>query len=83
MDMPPINIVSDPLVVSADVAGCLLIVRQGYSDHRAVRKALVSAEMTGMNVLGFVYNGDTPHQDSYYNRKYYKKKYYYNNNRAG
>lgn len=82
MDMPPINIVSDPLVVSTDVAGCLLIARQGYSDHRAVRKALISAEMTGMNVLGFVYNGEVPHTESYYNRKYYKKKYYYKN-RAG
>ncbi len=77
MDMPPINIVSDPLAVSAYVAGCLMVVRQGYSDHRAIRKALISAEMTGMNVLGFVYNGDNVNHESYYNRKYYKKKYYY------
>ena len=79
MDMPPINIVSDPLVVSHQVAGCIMITRQGYSDHRAIKKALISAEMTGMNVLGFVYNGKEMNQDSYYNRKYYKKKYYYHN----
>ncbi len=77
MDMPPINIVADPLAVSSYVAGCLIIARQGYSDHRAIRKALLSAEMTGMNVLGFVYNGSNVNLDSYYNRKYYKKKYYY------
>ncbi len=76
MDMPPINIVSDPLVVSPHVAGCIMIARQGYSDHRAIRKALSSAEMTGMDVLGFVYNGDKAHQESYYNRKYYRKNYY-------
>ena len=80
MDMPPINIVADPLVVSSHVAGCVLIIRQGYSDHRAIRKALMSAEMTGMDVLGFVFNGDNLDQDTYYSRKYYKKKYY---NRQG
>ena len=77
LDMPPINIVADPLVISTHVAGCIMVVRQGYSDHRAIRKALISAEMTGMDVLGFIYNGDNTDQASYYNRKYYKKKGYY------
>ena len=76
MDMPPINIVADPLVISKHVAGCIMIIRQSYSDHRAIRKALMSAEMTGMDVLGFVFAGDSIDQDTYYSRKYYKKKYY-------
>lgn len=76
MDMPPINIVSDPLAVSSNVAGCIMIARQGYSDLRAIRKALISAEMTGMDILGFVYNGSNVNQESYYNKKYYKKHYY-------
>ncbi|MCR5565540.1 MAG: polysaccharide biosynthesis tyrosine autokinase [Clostridiales bacterium] len=77
MDLPPINIVSDPLVISSHVAGCLLVVRQNYSDHRAIRKSLNSVELTGMNPLGFVYYGDNIEQRSYYNRKYYNKKYAY------
>ena len=77
LDLPPINIVSDPLVISSHVAGTLMVVRQNYSDHRAVKKALISAELTGMNVLGFVYYGDNVIQESYYNRKYYNSKYYY------
>ncbi len=80
MDLPPINIVSDPLAISSHVAGCLLVVRQNYSDHRAIRKALISTEMTGMNPLGFVYYGDNVIQESYYNRKYYNSKYYYRKN---
>lgn len=76
IDVPPINIVSDPLVISTHVAGCLLVVRQGYSDHRAIRKALASAELTGMNVLGFVFYGESVSQSSYYNYKGYRKKYY-------
>lgn len=76
IDLPPINVVSDPLVVSAHVAGCLLVVQQAYSDHRMIRKSLVSSEMTGMNVLGFVFYGEKVNQDSYYSQKYYKNKYY-------
>jgi len=76
IDVPPINIVSDPLVISTHVAGCLMVIRQGYSDHRAIRKALASAELTGMNVLGFVFYGETVSQSSYYSNKYYHSKYY-------
>ena len=77
MDLPPINIVSDPLVIASYVAGYLLVVRQNYSDHRAIKKALISAELTGMTPLGFVYYGDNVTQRSYYNKKYYNKKYAY------
>ena len=76
MDAPPINIVSDPLSLSAHSAGCLFMVRQNYSDHREIRKALTSADMTGMDVLGFVFYGEKLHQGSYYNRKYYKNYYH-------
>ena len=59
-----------------------MVVRQGYSDHRAIRKSLISAEMTGMNVLGFVYNGENAKQESYYKKKYYRNKYYHYHNQA-
>ena len=77
IDTPPINIVSDPLTLSDTVAGCLFIVRQKYSDHREVRKALIAAEMTGMNVLGFAFYGEKVNQDRYYGG-YYRRKYYKN-----
>ena len=76
LDMPPINIVSDPLVVSSSVAGCLFVVRQNFTDQRDVKKALNAAEMTGMHVLGFVFYGERLHEGSYYSRRYYKS--YYN-----
>ena len=75
LDMPPINIVSDPLALSTQVAGCLFVIRQNYSDHRDIRKALVSAEMTGMNVMGFVFYGEKIDEGGYYRRKYYKSYY--------
>ena len=76
LDMPPINIVTDSLVLSADVAGCVFVVRQDYSDHRDIRKALIAAEMTDMNVMGFVFFGEKIEEGSNYSRKYYKS--YYN-----
>ncbi len=79
IDMPPINIVSDPLVISSKVAGCLFVTRQNYSDQKDIRKALIAAEMTGMDVLGFVFYGDNADEGSYYQRKYYKN--YYNENK--
>ena len=86
IDMPPINIVADPLVVSAHVAGCLFVVRQNYSDHRDIRSALIAAEMTGMDVLGFVFYGENVNQGGYYYRRYYKSyyhKYDYRRNPVG
>lgn len=74
-DTPPMNVVSDPLALSSYVAGCILVIRQNYSDHREIRKALVSAEMAGMSVLGFVFYGEKLKQGQYYGKKYYKKYY--------
>ncbi len=76
LDMPPINIVADPLVISGSVAGCVFVARQNYSDHRDIRKALIAAEMTGMNVMGFVFFGENTEEGSYYSRKYYKSYYH-------
>ena len=76
IDMPPINVVADPLVLSTNIAGCIFVVRQDFSDHRDIRSALISAEMTGMDVLGFVFYGENIRQGGYYSRRYYKS--YYN-----
>ena len=73
LDAPPINIVSDPLVLSPFITGCLFVTRQNFSDHREIKKALIAAEMAGMNVLGMVFDGEKVHTGSYYGRKYYKK----------
>ena len=71
LDVPPLNIVSDPLALSPLAAGALFVVRQHYSDHREIRKALIAAEMTGLEILGFVFYGEKLRQGSYYSRKSY------------
>ena len=78
MDVPPINIVSDPLALSGQCAGALFIIRQDFSDHREIRRALTSAEMTGLEVLGFVFYGEKLHQGKYYSRRAQRGYEYYN-----
>ena len=78
MDVPPVNIVSDPLALSSQCAGALFVVRQNYSDHREIRRALVSAEMTGLEVLGFVFYGENIHQGRYYSKRSQRGYEYYN-----
>ena len=75
IDTPPMNVVSDPLAFSSDTAGCVMVIRQNYTDHREIRKALISAEMAGMNILGFVFYGKKLNQGQNYGKKYYKKYY--------
>ena len=76
LDSPPLNIVSDPLALAPVIAGALFVVRQGFSDHREIRKALISAEMGGLEILGFVFYGENLRQGNYYNRKYYRGYYH-------
>ena len=78
IDVPPINIVSDPLALSSQVAGALFVVRQDFSDHREIRRALISAEMTGLGVLGFVFYGEKLHQGKYYSKRAQRGYEYYN-----
>ena len=71
LDAPPINIVADPLALSKLAKGAVFVVRQHFSDHREIRKALISAEMTGLEVLGFVFYGEKIREGSYASRKSY------------
>ena len=77
IDVPPINIVSDPLALSGEAAGALFVVRQHYSDHREIKRALIAAERTGLEILGFAFYGENLHQGSYYGRRAYSGYKYY------
>ncbi len=76
LDVPPINIVSDPLALSDQVAGAIFVVRQHFSDNRELQKALKQTEMTGLSMLGFVFYGENLRRGGYYSRKYYYYKGY-------
>lgn len=79
IDLPPVNVVTDALVVSRLADAMLVTVRQGYSDKKAVQACMRQLELVDAKVAGFVFNdaGESgKHYGKYkYNSKYYKKYY--------
>ena len=53
-DLPPINAVSDGLVVANLIQGMLVVVRQDYSNRQDLSATLRQLEYLHIKVLGFV-----------------------------
>ncbi len=75
IDLPPVNVVSDPLVVSKHLDGMIVVVLHRYSKKQDINAAIRQLKMTGVRILGFVYNGYSPdgavERSRRYNRGYY------------
>ncbi|UUX35258.1 CpsD/CapB family tyrosine-protein kinase [Fundicoccus culcitae] len=66
-DAPPVNSVTDPLILANKVDGVLLVARQGYVKRDEVRKSVESLRKLDSNILGFVLNGvPAEKENSYY-----------------
>lgn len=75
LDLPPVNEVSDALVVSRLTHGIIMVVRQGYATRSSEAEAIRQLEHVNAKVLGFVLT----YSESL-NKKYksaYKGKYGY------
>jgi len=80
LDTPPINVVSDALVLSAKTDGVIIIVRQGETTHPELKHALNSLEFAKAKVLGIVLNG-VENGRKYGYSKYAYTRYGYGKNR--
>lgn len=77
IDLPPINLVSDAIVISKDVQGLIMTVREGYSSKTELNDAISKLNTIGIRILGFVLT-DVEGRDKYYRRyRYGKYKRYY------
>lgn len=76
IDLPPIGVVSDALVVSDHVTGYVYTVRAEFDNKTAVRDGLDTMKRSGARVLGMVLNDVSPESDKHYGK-------YYQNNRYG
>lgn len=54
LDLPPVNEVSDALVVSRLTHGMIMVVRQGYATRSSVAEAMRQMSHVDVKVLGFV-----------------------------
>lgn len=73
LDLPPVNEVSDALVVSRLTHGMIMVVRQGYATRSSVADAMRQLGNVDAKVLGFVMT-HTDGQGGKY-KSYYKGKY--------
>ena len=80
IDTPPVNVVSDALILAPVVSGIVLVVRQDVTVHKSVAESLEKIHFTGTKILGFILNDSVENKAGYYSkRKYsYKRNNYYN-----
>jgi len=76
VDLPPVNLVSDPIMMSRHLDGMIVIVRHGHTRRRDVNDAVRSLKLVNAKVLGFVYNGAKTAKKRYRKASYYRYSYY-------
>lgn len=78
IDTPPVNVVSDALVLSKDVSGFILVVRSDYTEYRAMDIAMSKFDLAEISPLGIILNSFTEKRKKYAAGSKYKYKNYYN-----
>lgn len=73
IDVPPVNIVSDALVVSGIVDGYVVVVKEGYSTRRELNACMRGLAIAESRVLGIVMTGAMDGSSGRYRYKKYKK----------
>lgn len=65
-DTPPVNTVTDPLILANRVDGVVLVARQGYVKREQVRHSIDSLRKLDSNILGYVLNSVPLEKDHTY-----------------
>lgn len=73
-DLPPVTTVVDPVAVSPNLDGMLVVVNHAYTRRQTLIQALKQLRFSGVRILGFVYNGYSRHGSG--KRKNYSYKGY-------
>lgn len=71
IDLAPVTVVSDPLVVSKYLKGMVLVVRHEVAEQKPVAEAVRLLKFSNVRILGFIYNGYSGNSGAY-SKKYYK-----------
>ena len=77
LDTPPVEVVTDAMVLSKVADGYIFVVRANQSDRRAVRHSLDQLAYAGANVLGTVLNGSAEVGGGYGYKRYGYRRYGY------
>ena len=74
IDLPPVNLVSDALSISAFISGMIVVIREDYTEKKDLERCFRQLKLSNVNVLGCVMNESKNDTSSY--SKYKKYKYY-------
>ncbi len=79
IDLPPVNVVSDALVVSSLLDGMLVVVRENYTERKELRACIRQLNLSDAKVLGIVMSNVRDDHKRYgkYRKKYYSKYRYW------
>ena len=70
LDTPPVDVVTDAMVLAPLTDGFLFVVRAGKSDRRAVSHSIYQLEYANAKILGTVFNGSSASGGGYGYKKY-------------
>lgn len=73
IDTPPVNVVSDAVVLSEFFSGVILVARSGVSEKESVKNTVEQFQFVNANILGFILNA-VPDARTKRNKSYYRKK---------
>lgn len=76
LDSPPINMVTDAVVIAPESDGVLFLVRANMSERGAVAHAVKQLEYSQTKILGFVLNGVDLEKTHYGDKKYKYRRYF-------
>lgn len=54
IDTPPVNLITDALVIAKYKCSYILVTRENYSDHREVKRTMRSLQLVGADIMGGV-----------------------------
>lgn len=77
IDLPPIDVVTDALVISQWTDGLILVVRQNYTERKALNSCMYQISKLGAKFLGFVMTDAAMGEGSYRHYGKYGKSYGY------
>ena len=77
MDTPPLNIVTEAIILSKIATGIILVTRQKYTMYKFIERALEALEFADAKILGFILNDAENDKYVYggYGRKSRKNRY--------
>ena len=76
IDSPPINVVTDPVILSQIVGGVIIVIKAGETGRDVIRRARDQILNVNANLIGGVLNSVDMQKDSYYYYSYYHNYYY-------